>query len=233
MDRINFTGGFLLKKPTPKMWEKVYNEAVPATRNIINDLYEDGNLFFATKNSYDSAILKYLLNKRTLNFVYYPNVSTKNRFDSYHPEEALKILDKEVALTDRKEIRKSIKPEKQRIPESLRKYKWRENDYVSQTINALKINPENYNIVIKNHMTEFRDKNGKVVIEASPNTHSGINYILVYPHRDFDDLRMIAANHRGEILRTSTNIDLLKTFKAKMSEAAKLDFGRTPPTRKS
>lgn len=233
MDRINFTGGFLLKKPTPKMWEKVYNEAMPKHKNIINDLYEEGNVFFATKNGYDSSILKYLLSKRTLNFTYYPNVSTKNCFSAYYPEEAVKILDKEVVLTDRKEIQKTIKPEKKLLPDSLKQYKWKENDHIAQTFKALNLNPENYTTITRKHITLIKHNSGATVAKVSPNSVNGINYVYEYPHPSNKNFRMVVIDHNGNILSQTTNLGKMAEFSEHFSAAVKTDIGRTNPTKKS
>lgn len=236
MDKINFTGGFLLHKPTKRMWEKVYTEIVPKNKRvIINDLYEDGNVFFATKSIHDSNILKYLLTKRTLNLTYYPNISTKTRLDSYFPDEAVKTLDNELAISDKKEIRKHIKKEIINSADSLRalKYRWKENDYIAQTYKALKITPENYKAKTKNHITTLYDQNGNIAARVSPNTQQGTNYAYIYPSLLSDKFKMVVIDYNGEIIGSSSNIDLLAKFRKKFHQAVRTDYGRISSAKNS
>lgn len=232
MDRINFTGGFLLHKPTPRMWEKVYNDALQGKKRIIiNDLYEKGDIFFATKNGHDSNILKYLLSKRTLNFKFYPNISTKNRLDSEFPQEAIKILDSELAITSRPKMKEFIKPVYINPNKNL-KYRWKENDHIEQTFKALKLDPENYVTKTQKHMTVIYDRNGVMVACASPNSQRGINYVYQYSNHLNKDFRMLIINHKGEILAQSTDINRMQEFKNNFIKAVKIDSGRTRPTKK-
>ena len=234
MDRINFTGGFLLKKPSPKMWEKIYTDNLQdKKRIIINDLYEAGNVFFATKSGHDSNILKYLLNKRNLQFTFYPNINTKCRFDNQFPDEAVKRLDTELAVTDRKEIKKYIKPDPIISPARKLLYKWKQNDHIEQTFKALKLDPENYTTKTKNHITRIYNRNGTLIAKVSPNTTAGINYVYEYPHFSNTNFRMLTINHNGEILSQTQNIEKMTEFNEYFKKAVKFDMGRTNPTKKS
>lgn len=234
MDNINFTGGFLLRKPTSEMWKKVYNEAVPrSNRIIINNLYKDGNVFFATKESQDSKILKYLLNVKALKFTYYPNIGIKDRLDIYSPAEAVNLLNREISLSDKTKIRKYLKTETEINPITGRKYKWEPNDHIEQTFKALKLNTQNYNVKTENHVTYIYDKNGKMVVKTSPNTNTGINYAFVYPHYSDEKLLMVVINDEGKIFTKSSDIDSFGKFYEDFSKAVKIDAERTRLKKKS
>lgn len=233
-NRINFTGGFLLHKPTPKMWEKIYTDNLQnKKRTIINDLYEAGDVFFATRSGHDSNILKYLLNKRNLKFTFYPNVSTKNRFGRELPEEVIKQLDTETALTERKEIKKYIKPEPVVSPAKRLLYKWKPEDYIAQTFKALKLNPENYTTITRKHVTLIKHNSGAVVAKVSPNTTNGINYVYEYPHPSNSTFRMVIIDHNGNILDQTSKLEKMSEFNKHFAAAVKTDIGRTAPTKKS
>lgn len=225
-NNINFKGGFLLKKPSRNMWEKIYNDTVPKNRVIINDLYEKDNIFFASKNFYDSQILSYLLSKKNLKFTYYPNVNLKNQFDSYYPEETIKVLDSELAIESRKEMRKFIIPPTQNTTLKSLKYKWKPEDHIGQTMKALNLSSENYSVETKNFITSIYDKNHKLVVRTSPNNQVGINYAVVYPRYSDEKTLWVAIDHHGKIINKSSDIDALASFKKEFLQAVKIDAGR-------
>ena len=232
MDKINFTGGFLLHKPDVKKWEKAYDEIVPRKRIIIHDLKEQDNIFFATPSCYDSSILKYLFGEK-FKFTFYPDINLKNRLDAYYPEEAIKILDaQETVITDKRKMRKYIVEPKPCSIQSL-KYKWKPNDNIEQTLTALKLDKEDMKIKTAKSVTTITDRNGKLVAKVSPNTAQGINYALVYPRYGNENLRMIAIDHHSQIITDTTDINYLQEFKERFIRAVKFDKGRvTSPKNK-
>lgn len=231
MDKINFTGGFLLHNPKPQKWEKIYNETVPKKRVIINDLKSQGDIFFATSNFYDKSILKYLLGAR-VKFTFYPNINLKKRISAYCPEEAAKILDAEsLVIRDKRKMKKIIEEPKPDPVKAMR-YEWKPNDHIQQTITALKLNPEEYTFKTRKSITTITDKNGKVFAKASPNSSHGINYVMVYPRFDDEKVRMLMINHRGEILTETNNIENMNNFTENFRKTVKFDRERILGTAK-
>lgn len=227
-NNINFQGGFLLKKPSTKMWGKIYNETVPNNRVIIHDLFEKDNIFFASKTYYDSSILTYLLSKKNLKFTYYPEINLKSGLNGYYPEEAEKILNSSTAIETRKEMKKFIKPGINPNDTSLR-YKWKVEDHIPQTFKALKLNSEDYKVKTKDFITAIYDKNGKIIAKVSPNNQVGINYAYIYPRYSDESFSMIAINHKGEIISRSNDINSMKEFRKHFTNAVKIDAGRKRP----
>lgn len=230
MDNVSFNGGFLIHKPSPAMWEKVYNEIVPKRRIIANDIFEKNNILFVSKSIYDRDVLTYLLSKRNLKFSFYPNINLKTRLDSYFPKEIEKVLSSEHCTDSRKEIRAFIKQTTKPL-NAILKYKWKSGDHIPQTFKALNMNSENYNIVTKNFISSVYDKNGKLIAKISPNNQQGINYAILYPRYKEELLTMYAINYQGEILSKSNDINSLNEFKKNFLHAVKIDAGRLRPTK--
>ena len=228
INNISFKGGYLLKNVSPKEFNEIYDDIMPNKRVIIPDLYNDGNVFFATKSCYDSSVLNYLIGKDNLKFTYYPNVNLKNQFSSHEPEEAMKSLDKEVCVESKKKIKKYINEDKLMSLEAI-KYKWKPNDHIDKTMKTLNINPRNYKIDIKNGITRVKDKSGKPFMEVSPNNRVGTNYVFVYPRYGDEDFTILEINCKGEIINESTNIDDVAKYKKLFMNAVKIDLGRIRP----
>lgn len=228
MDKINFTGGFLLKKPLPpEVWEKTYNEIIPHKRVIINDIPNIGDIFVASKRCYDNEIGLYLLNKK-INFEYYPKIDLKTRLDSYYPEEAKSVLQEqktvirgETSLTKMFQLHKKMKT-------AIAKYKWKKNDHIKKTYEALELSSEDYTHTIKKNVTIITDKDGNLIAKASPNTNTGTNYVLVYPKpkNHVDPFRMVIIDYEGKKTMDSTNIEDLKGFTKGFKKAIEIDRAR-------
>ena len=232
MDNINFTGGFLLKSPKPQQWSKIYDEIVPRNRVIVNDLKGKDNVFFATKNCYDPSILKYLIDNK-VRFTFYPKINLKSRIDSYYPEKAAEILDAEteVITLKRKMLKYLETPQKSAVRQL--KYKWKPEDHIPQTLQALKLDKSQCKISTKNSVTTIKDLNDKLLAKVSPNNGRGISYALIYPRFGDEKLRMIATTHKGEIVTDTTDIDKFVDFKEHFMHAVKFDLGRQRPKKSS
>ena len=232
MDNINFTGGFLLKAPKPQQWEKIYNEIVPKKRVIVNDLKGKDNVFFATKNCYDPSILKYLIENK-VKFTFYPKINLKNRIDSYYPEKATEILDAETeVITLKRNMLKYLETPTKSAVKQL-KYKWKPEDHIPQTLQALKLDKSQCKISTKNSITTIKDLNDKILAKVSPNNNRGISYALIYPRFGDEKLRMVVTTHKGEIVTDTTDIDKLADFKKHFMHAVTLDLSRQRPKKSS
>ena len=212
MDRINFTGGFLLVKPKPEVWESAYNKAIPrSARNIVYDLYNEGNIFVVIKNCYDGDVLRYFIDKK-IDFKYYPKVNTKNQFDRHNPEAARKILDsQDEVLTgdDTNALEKYMKFRRFRD----KQLNYSRDTHTKKAFKVLGINENNFNVDTKNYITSITDKDGRLVAIVSPNDHRGINYVIAYPRYSDEDLTMYKIDFNGNILEKSTDINRLILFK--------------------
>lgn len=225
MNKINFTGGFLLPKTSAKSFDRVYNQ-IPRKRHIQFDLYTKGDMFFATKNCYDGDILKFLKENK-IAFKYFPKVNLKNRFDSYYPEETRRILEHQNEVyTQRDDLSKYIKVKKPP------KYTWIQGDYIDNTFKTIGVNKENFNIQIHNCIMTVYDKQNNLVANVSPYNNNGENFVISYSRNDSDtQLTLSILNYKGEIVDTKTDISYLKTFRKRFLNAVETERERIKTTK--
>ena len=223
MDRINFTGGFLIKSPTPAKWKKI--EEVLPKHKIILPKYNDSDVFVAVKPCYDPQIASQILAKK-INFKFYPNINLKTRLDAHNMDEAYKIIGAQTEeISTFADLRQYIKSLKKpfRIP----KYNWKPEDHIPKTFKVLGLEQENYVVKIKNGITIIKDKNGKLIAKASPNTDKGTNFIYVYPKNSDDSSKKLAVASEGEIFEFSPLQYM--DFKKQFMRAVKIDNARKRP----
>ena len=235
MDKINFTGGFLLKTPKLEIWEDIYKNAVPSKRNIVHDVFDEGNILFVTKTCYDKAVTSYLLDKNIL-FSYFPNINLHTRVGEFEVNELHKFLKTQFSVTNNtpdnvNEIRKLTADLKTNYTPLA--YKWRENDQIKQSLIALdklQHTPiDRLKHTTKNNITKFVDDQNNLVATASPNNSAGRNYIIIYP-KNGSNLKMCEVDYNGNVIDVSEDIENLNNFKKNFKKAVNTDRGRKRPT---
>ena len=221
MDRINFTGSFLIKQPNTQLYEKFCERVLPRShRTIVKDVYKKDNVLVTVRKTYDKEIAEYLL-ARPFNFVYYPNAGTKKCFDSQFPKKAEEILNgQKRVLKNRSEIEAYIK--RLTYSEKPITYKWRHNDHIDQTLTALKLKPEDCIVTTKDNVTTiYKKEDSRILAKVSPNNDIGDNFALLYPRFSQDPIKYAKINYKGEITEITSDISKLKEFKKSFITAVK------------
>lgn len=232
---ISFNGGFWIKKPSPEMWSAI-KEVMPRRKQILEQLNDDGDKFFAIKTCYDKEMTFKLFNQEIkkgrevekVDFKFYPDINLKVRIDSYFPEEAKETINAQKrVIENRSSIRKFFaqEPIKQK---PIMKYRWKPEDQVAQTLTALKLDKENCNIDIKNGVTKIYDKSNNLIAIASPNSHKGYNYVYEYPTVTKPDARRLVVDYNGAIVHEFGILDS-KIFRKFFERNVKIDNGRIRP----
>ncbi len=241
-NNINFTGGFLIRNvANSTILDKVYDEIVPKKRIILQDLFEKGDFFFASKSCYDKEISEYLI-KRGFKFFYYPELNLKSRLSAWEMDKAIEKINSSSVITDEDEIVKQAS--KFEINHAPMRYRWKENDHIQQTINALKrlsnsdtspiqFDEKNVLISTNNHLTVIKSKDGKLIAKVSPNNDKGISYAMIYPKYGDEHMLFMSTNYKGEIFSPTKDIDNLKEFMKKFRNAMKVDASRKRPNKES
>ncbi|MBP3820844.1 hypothetical protein J6G99_04270 [bacterium] len=225
MDNINFTGGFLIKKPSTRMWHNIEN-ILPRKKAVFQQFNEDGDKFFAVKTFYDKQIADFILNKH-IDFKFYPDINLKTQLDPEKLAEAKKIINSQKNIIEiRKDLRKFFKPLKKIFKP--KKYKWKPNDHILQTFKALGLNSSECTYSIKNGITIIKDSSGKIVAKASPNSHFGTNYVYVLPKNSDGSPKKFAVDFNGNIVHEFKEINS-KSFRENFLNTIKIDLGRIRP----
>ncbi len=244
MNEINFCGGFLIEKPSIRMWNGI-QENMPKKKCVFQNFNENGDKFFVIKSVYDKAMASYILSKN-VKFKFYPEINLKNRLDPYSPEEAHRVISAQTYVIDSKSmLRKFINAntDVNIVP----KYKWKPNDHIGKTLKALELNPDECNVKIISGVAYITDKKGIIIAKASPNNERGVNFVYVYPkHRGFlsnkdkkgyfypqntdDSPQRFALTQGGErhYFGALQTID----FQNKFKQNVKIDSGRIRPKQK-
>ena len=224
MDKINFTGGFLIRKPSVRMWHN-FEAILPKKKAVFQKFNEEGDKFVVVKSSYDEGISDFILQKR-LDFKYYPELNLKNRLNPHNVEQAHEIIDAQTNVIDtRKDLKNFFKACKTLIV--IPKYKWKQNDHVEQTFKALGLDLSQHKYQIKNGITVIKDKSGKIIAKASPNNVNGTNFVYILPKNTDLSPRKIAVDYKGEIIYEFKGVDSYKDFSKNFIKAVKIDKGRT------
>ena len=208
---VNFKGGFWIKKPKVSkkvavndVWNEIQN-IMPRHTQIIENFNEAGDKFYAIKTCYDKEIAYKLLQLKH-SFKFYPDINLKSRLDGRFPKESMDVVNsQEKILVDRKGIDDFFAQSTVNY-KSISDYKWYPTDYIDQTLKYLGLKKEDCKIDLKDSIAVISDKSGKVIAKASPNNHSGYNYVYVHSKYNdktaqshADDLsQMLCLNYKGE-----------------------------------
>ena len=231
MNNVNFTGGFRLKQPSMPLLKKFFSEVMPETnRIIVPNVPQKGDYFVVIKSCYDREVAEYLL-KRPFNIAYYPNINLHSRLDPKNPKEAKAYISKETEVL-KKAVEINQYVSKLEYSKKPIKYRWKLNDHIEQSVKALQIRPENYEITTVDHITQIRSKDGNNTLIAliSPKNQEGYNYIFEYPQNKSDEIfKVHTINYRGEIVKTDTDIANKPHYNAEFKKAVAIDRGRKLP----
>ncbi len=230
MDKINFTGGYLLKQPAQKLLEKFNNEIMPKRKRIIiPNIPRKGDYFFVIKDCYDKEVAEYLL-KKPFNFIYYPEITLKSRLNSQKPQEAKKYIAAQTNMLKKtKEIEKYIS-ELRPSPKPINYY-WTPNDHIEPTVKYLRINPNEYDITTTNHITKIRIKdNGNLLATISPKNHEGSHIAYIFPRYGDEDFKIVKFDYTNKIVIEDTNISNLPKYDEQFNKAVQIDKGRILPS---
>ena len=227
MNEISFQGGYLLSKPTTRMWN-IIQEELPKHKCIVKDINGEGDIFFSIKKVYDKDIASLILRKK-LDFKFYPDIDLRTRIDSYFPEQSLKTIEAQTNVIEtREQLReyiKSLQPKRVIV----KKYHWKPNDHIEKTFKALGLNQSEYELEIKNFVTYIKDKKGNIIAKASPNNQIGVNFVYVYPQpqKDVREAQRFALTQNGEreYFGALQSINFFKEF----NKNVKIDAGRIRP----
>lgn len=222
MDKINFTGGFLITQvPKTTTLSKLYDEAIPHKRCIIFNLFKKNNFFFSTKDCYDESIVDYLTKNEYI-FSYFPNINLKSRLEPYQLKETEERLSKEIVLTDISKIEEHIQS-KMKGSKPI-KYHLKKNDPIESVIKALDLkNVNTLDIKTKNNFITIKDKDGNLVAKISPFDNKGICYVMKYPILSDEEMRYIAINYEGKEISNTAEVDNLQNFMTNFKNAMKFD----------
>ncbi len=218
MDNINFTGAFLIKNPTPRVWRNI-EKILPKRKIVFQQFGDEQDKFVIVKDCYDKQVADAIKKKR-LNFKFYPEINLKSRLDPYFPKEAEEFVNAQTVCLEKSELKRYFKEPKNLF--KVKKYKWKPNDHIEQTLNALDLKIENSKIEIKNGVTIIRDKNGKILAKASPNNQKGVNFVYVLSD---NGTKKLAVSYTGA---TEPIYDIVK-FQKKFLEALNTDKNRIRP----
>lgn len=226
MNNINFTGGFLISNPKQKVWNRIEANAMPRKKISFDPYNEEGDKFVVI-NSYHDKEFGHDLLRRWVKFLYYPNINLKSGLDPMHPEQAKEIINKETVVVKSPDFRKYIREELLVKQHPILRYKWSPNDHIDKTLQFLELDRAECDIVIKQGITYIKDKNGKLIAKASPNTTLGTNFVYTYPKNDDDSSRKVAIGYKGDVY--DFDVFQIKSFWNNFKRAVNIDLGRKRP----
>lgn len=227
MNDINFTGGFLIEKPSKRMWANIEKE-LPKRKSVFQNYNENGDKFFAIKSVYDKDMAGLILRKG-VKFKFYPNINLKTRLDKYFPEEARKTINAQDYVIDTKEgLREFIRNNEVKATRSIiKKYRWKPDDHIEKTLKALELNKDECIIENKSGITYIKNKNGKILAMASPNNVRGVNFVYKYPENSDASSEKFALSQSGE--REDFGVFEYKDFLKNFKNNVKIDQHRIRP----
>ena len=226
MDNISFNGGFWIKSPKAEVWNSIKAE-FPSSKCVFEEFNEQGDKFFAIKSVYDKAMTGFLWRNK-IEFKLYPDLNLKNRLDPWNLEESKKIIDAQTNILETEdEIKEFIRTADKNLPVIMPKYRWKPNDHIEKTYKAIGLNPTEYSHEITDGITYIKNKNGKIVAQASPNNAKGVNFIYVYPKNHDESSQKFALSQSGE--KYYFGPFEMKNFYDKFMLNVKIDLGRKRP----
>lgn len=218
----SFKGAFLInyKKALPET-RKCLEELIGPHKRQIYDTFagKDTQVMYILKDSKDFDVAHFI-QKNELNFKYYPDVSTKLRFEPDRPQDVITYI-------------KTQHPKSIQKPYELMEYikSYRENcktqkdshlSVADKIINALCYDKNaGKKEKLSNASIIFTDKNTGDRIVISPKSTLGTRYVCVTPKRDYEEIKRIAFDEKGNILKTFSPPDGIKLFNQQFKNAIK------------
>lgn len=220
--RPNFKGAFLInyKKALPET-RKCLEELIGPHKRQIFDAFsgKDKQVMYVMKNSKDYDVAHFVI-KNDLNFKYYPEVSTKFQFEPDKPQDVISYI-------------KTQHPKLIQKPYELLEYiKAHRENCRAQKDSHLSIADKILNVLcydknagkkekLSNASVVFIDKNTGDRVVISPKSALGTRFVCVTPKRDYEEIKRLAFDENGNILKTFLPPDGIKLFNQQFKNAIK------------
>ena len=218
----NFKGAFLIN----------YTKARPETRKCLEDLIgahkrqiydtfagKNNQVMYVMKNSKDYDVAHFV-QKNRLNFKYYPNVCTKLCFEPDKPEDVLKYI-----KTQRPQLIKKTTDLIEYIKAHRTICRAKKDSHLSVADKIINILHYDKNAGKKEKLTNastiFTDNNTGDRIVISPKSALGTRYVCVTPKREYEEIKRLAFDEQGNILKTFSPPDGIKLFNQLFKKAIK------------
>ena len=204
----NFKGAFILN-----IKNKPVKESVPAIikkgRQIFYDIKKDGDVVLVTKDKYDKYVHEFINNEK-LDFIYYPEISTKSGLDDKIPSGLKKLLNiKNNCVINNLEILN-------KFFDNGKLHLSKQSEYLQEAMNTLRLSIENLKInltpkgvfVIKDTV-----KQRKILSSGFKN---GEAFICVIPDSKWQETKRYLLSKNGQkIIKEYNSPDEIKEFNNK------------------
>ena len=215
-NNVNFKGAFLIncKNMTPEVKTEL-QDCVDnlKKKNIIENFNnKEGLNLYVTKNCYDVILADFICSHK-LKFKYMPDITTKERFDSREPEQAVEYIktNKPTCITKINELSEFI--EEYRIP------KKKSPAFVKSPENFLRCLDFNINGIPTTDnkgITKIIDKANGKSIYISPQNRKGVTYIRT---QDREGSYRYAITNSGDVIELPNDVDGILAFRKKFNGA--------------
>lgn len=218
----NFKGAFLIN----------YKKALPETRKRLEDLIgahkrqiyntftgKDCQVMYVLKNSKDFDVAHFI-HKNELNFKYYPDVCTKLQFEPDKPQDVINYIKTQHPKLIQKpfELLEYIKSHR----ENCRARKDSHLSIADKIVNILRYDKNACKKEkLSNASIVFTDCNTGDRIVISPKSTLGTRFVCVTPKREYEEIKRLAFDEKGNILKTFSPPDEIKLFNQQFKNAIK------------
>jgi len=212
-NNINFTGTFLIKRPTKTMRKEITELA--GKRKMLFD-FKPNNMLCVVRDSKDENIAKYILDRK-LYFNYFPELNTASGFDIAHPDKAKAIIKEHTPVKKAKDLEKLFpKPVKKETKFS----------FIERSLRTFQFNEMNYALRSDKGIIHVFDKDtNKLIARISPPGKFGINYVHIEPKTIDDSPLRYALDKDGKIIFQYTSLSGAKQFSKNFAAALRHSKG--------
>ncbi len=214
----NFHGAFILNfSKLGSGMREGFEKAVGGNgRIIMEDFGRKDRILYVLKNSKDYNAANFI-KSNGMRFKYMPEVDTKLRFDSYHPEEAEKYIaqNRPRVITKMRELMDFISTNRTKNKTVKNSHK---NIY-DRICENLMINVQGQKQKDSKGVVTIKDKANDGLVKISPQSKFGISYVYVKPSNKYDPIMRYAIDSEGNKLATFQTPEGIKKFSENFNKA--------------
>ncbi len=214
----NFRGAFILNfsKFGPEMREGFEKTVGGNGRIIMENFGRKDNILYVLKNSKDYNAANYI-KANGMRFKYMPEIDTKLRFDSYHPEGAEEYIakNKPRVITKTRELMDFIAGNRTKNKAVKNSHK---NIY-DKICEKLMINVQGTKQKDSRGVMTIKDKTADGLVKISPQSKYGISYVYVKPSNKYDPIMRYAVDTEGNKLAVFQTPEGIKKFSENFNKA--------------
>lgn len=216
----SFKGTFLINyAKTPANMRQEFEKVVGSNGKIVYDNFDGENkVLYVLRDSKDYDVARFI-KRNALSFRYFPEVSTKLKFDSFNPEVIKDYLANKNLMVIKTLPKLSDFVINNR--ESCRAIKNSHLNFYKLVLKNLHIDTDIKGQKNSKGVFVIKDKANDGIICFSPKSKNGITYVFIKPSNNYDPIKRYSVTPNGDILSSYNSPNGIIKFNEMFNDSIK------------